>query len=230
MEKIPFTVVFEDNHLLLVNKSSGVPSQPDASKDLALTDYVGTYLKEKYQKPGNVFVGLIHRLDRPVSGLVAIARTSKALERMNKIFSEREVQKSYLAIVKNSPPQESGKLIHWLIRNTDKNMSKAFKDERPNAQRAELDYEVIAKSDRYFLLKITLHTGRHHQIRAQLSAIGCPIKGDLKYGAERSNPDGSISLHSRELKFEHPIKKEIIHLIAPLPDFDVWKAFKPQFD
>ncbi|MCU0429949.1 MAG: RluA family pseudouridine synthase [Cytophagaceae bacterium] len=229
-EKKPFTVLFEDNHLLIVNKASGIPSQPDQSGDVSLIDYVAIYLKEKYQKPGNVFVGLVHRLDRPVSGVIMIARTSKALERMNKAFSTRSISKHYFAVVKNSPPQTQATIQHWLIRNTQKNITRAYSQARPDAQQASLEYQSLHQSQHYHLLKINLHTGRHHQIRAQLSAIGCPIKGDLKYGADRSNPDGSISLHARELIFEHPVSKESIKVVAPLPDSDVWKYFKTLLD
>ena len=219
-------VLFEDNHIIVVNKQSGEIVQGDKTGDTPLSDIVKTYLKEKYNKPGNVFLGVVHRLDRPVSGVVLFAKTSKALPRLNKLFAEHEkVKKTYWAIVGNKPPQESGTLTHWLTRNEKTNTAKAYDREVPNSKKAILDYRLIAASQRYFLLEIQLHTGRHHQIRCQLAKMGCPIKGDLKYGAPRSNPDGSICLHARHLELEHPVTHEILSITAPVPQDALWQAF-----
>ncbi|MBQ9363369.1 MAG: RNA pseudouridine synthase, partial [Bacteroidaceae bacterium] len=182
---------------------------------------------EAYAKPGNVFLGVVHRLDRPVSGIVLFARTSKALPRLNKMFSSGEVHKTYWAITSEQPPQPKGTLVHWLVRNEKQNKSYAYDREVPNSKRAELDYRLIGRSDRYYLLEINLKTGRHHQIRCQLAKIGCPIKGDLKYGAKRSNPDGSISLHARTIQFVHPVSGKDIHVEAPVPDDKLWHSFQP---
>ena len=219
-------VLYEDNHIIVVNKQSGEIVQGDKTGDTPLSDIVKAWLKEKYNKPGNVFLGVVHRLDRPVSGIVLFAKTSKALPRLNKLFAEHEkVRKTYWAIVADKPPQESGTLTHWLTRNEKTNTAKAYDREVPNSKKAVLDYQLIAASDRYYLLEIQLHTGRHHQIRCQLAKIGCPIKGDLKYGAPRSNPDGSICLHARHLELEHPVSHEIISLTAPVPQDTLWQAF-----
>ena len=219
-------VLYEDNHIIVVNKQSGEIVQGDKTGDTPLSDIVKTYLKEKYNKPGNVFLGVVHRLDRPVSGVVLFAKTSKALPRLNKLFAEHEkVKKTYWAIVGNKPPQESGTLTHWLTRNEKTNTAKAYDREVPNSKKAILDYRLIAASQRYFLLEIQLHTGRHHQIRCQLAKIGLPIKGDLKYGAPRSNPDGSICLHARHLELEHPVTHEILSITAPVPQNALWQAF-----
>ena len=218
-------VVYEDNHIIIVNKQSGEIVQGDKTGDRPLSDIVKDYIKEKYQKPGAVFLGVVHRLDRPVSGLVVFARTSKALTRLNKMFAESEVHKTYWAIVKNTPHEPEGTLIHWLVRNEKQNKSYAYDHERPNAKKAILKYRVIGHSANYSLLEVQLMTGRHHQIRCQLAAMGCPIKGDLKYGAPRSNPDGSISLLSRKVEFIHPVSKERITVEAPLPDDPLWQAF-----
>ncbi len=219
-------VLYEDNHIIVVNKQSGEIVQGDKTGDTPLSDIVKTYLKEKYNKPGNVFLGVVHRLDRPVSGVVLFAKTSKALPRLNKLFAEHEkVRKTYWAIVGNKPPQESGTLTHWLTRNEKTNTAKAYDREVPNSKKAILDYRLIAASQRYFLLEIQLHTGRHHQIRCQLAKMGCPIKGDLKYGAPRSNPDGSICLHARHLELEHPVTHEILSITAPVPQDALWQAF-----
>jgi len=219
-------VLYEDNHIIVVNKQSGEIVQGDKTGDTPLSDIVKAWLKEKYNKPGNVFLGVVHRLDRPVSGIVLFAKTSKALPRLNKLFAEHEkVRKTYWAIVANKPPQESGTLTHWLTRNEKTNTAKAYDREVPNSKKAVLDYQLIAASDRYYLLEIQLHTGRHHQIRCQLAKIGCPIKGDLKYGAPRSNPDGSICLHARHLELEHPVSHEIISITAPVPQDTLWQAF-----
>ena len=217
-------VVYEDNHLIIVNKQSGEIVQGDKTGDRPLSDIVKDYIKEKYQKPGAVFLGVVHRLDRPVSGLVVFARTSKALARLNKMFTEGEVHKTYWAIVKNAPRTSEGTLEHWLVRNEKQNKSYAYDHERPNAKKAILKYRTISHSDHYTLLEVNLMTGRHHQIRCQLAAMGCPIKGDLKYGAPRSNPDGSISLMSKRVEFIHPVSKETIVVEAPLPDDALWQT------
>ena len=219
-------VIYEDNHIIVVNKQSGEIVQGDKTGDTPLSDIVKAYLKEKYNKPGNVFLGVVHRLDRPVSGVVLFAKTSKALPRLNKLFAEHEkVKKTYWAIVANKPPQESGTLTHWLTRNEKTNTAKAYEREVPNSKKAVLDYRLVAASERYFLLEVQLHTGRHHQIRCQLAKMGCPIKGDLKYGAPRSNPDGSICLHARYLELEHPVSHENISITAPVPQDALWRAF-----
>ena len=219
-------VIYEDNHIIIVNKQSGEIVQGDKTGDRPLSDIVKDYIKEKYQKPGAVFLGVVHRLDRPVSGLVVFARTSKALTRLNKMFAENEVHKTYWAIVKNEPKESEGTLTHWLVRNEKQNKSYAYDRERPNAKKAILKYRVIGHTDNYTLLEVNLMTGRHHQIRCQLAAMGCPIKGDLKYGAPRSNPDGSISLMSRRVEFIHPVSKEKISVESPLPDDNLWKNIK----
>lgn len=211
------TVVYEDNHIIIVNKTASEIVQGDKTGDTPLSETVKQYLKEKYQKPGNVFVGVTHRLDRPVSGLVLFAKTSKALSRLNEMFKRGDVQKTYWAVVKNRPPQEEGTLSHWLLRNEKQNKSYAYDKEKPGSKHALLDYRLIAASDNYYLLEVNLKTGRHHQIRCQLSKMGCPIKGDLKYGFARSNPDGSICLHARRIAFMHPVSKENITVEALLP-------------
>ena len=217
-------VVYEDNHIIIVNKKSGEIVQGDKTGDRPLSDIVKDYIKEKYAKPGAVFLGVVHRLDRPVSGLVVFARTSKALSRLNKMFAEGEVHKTYWAITKNAPRYSEGTLTHWLVRNEKQNKSYAYDQEKPNAKKAILKYRVLSHSDNYSLLEVNLMTGRHHQIRCQLAAMGCPIKGDLKYGAPRSNPDGSISLMSRRVEFVHPVSKDTIIAEAPLPDDNLWRA------
>ena len=217
-------VVYEDNHIIIVNKQSGEIVQGDKTGDRPLSDIVKDYIKEKYHKPGAVFLGVVHRLDRPVSGLVVFARTSKALARLNKMFAEGEVHKTYWAVVKNAPRASEGVLEHWLVRNEKQNKSYAYPQEKPNAKKAILKYRVIGHSDNYSLLEVNLMTGRHHQIRCQLAAMGCPIKGDLKYGAPRSNPDGSISLMSHRVEFIHPVSKEPIIVEAPIPDDPLWQA------
>ena len=220
------TVVYEDNHIIIVNKTASEIVQGDKTGDTPLSETVKQYLKEKYQKPGNVFIGVTHRLDRPVSGLVVFAKTSKALSRLNEMFKTKEVKKTYWAIVKNRPPHEEGTLEHWLVRNEKQNKSYAYDKERPQSKRALLNYRLLAASDNYYLLEIDLQTGRHHQIRCQLAKMGCPIKGDLKYGCSRSNPDGSICLHARSISFVHPVSKEQITVEAPLPASNLWGAFK----
>ena len=225
----PLSILFEDNHLVLVNKISGDIVQSDKTGDKPLVDKVKEYLKEKYNKPGEVFLGIPHRIDRPTTGIVIFCRNSRSLERINQMFKDKAIKKTYWAIVKNKPPAESGKLVHYMKRNEQQNKSYASDEEKPGSQRAELDYQIIARGDRYFLLQIDLHTGRHHQIRAQLSKIGSPIKGDLKYGYERSNEDASISLHARKVEFLHPSKKEPMSVIAPVPDDKLWKYFEEEF-
>lgn len=220
------TVLYEDNHIIIVNKTVSEIVQGDKTGDKPLSEIVKEYLKEKYNKPGNVFCGVTHRLDRPVSGIVVFAKTSKALSRLNDMFKNKEISKTYWAIVKNLPKQPEGTLRHYLVRNEKQNKSYAYDAEKAGSKLAILHYKLIAKSDKYNLLEIDLETGRHHQIRVQLSKMGCPIKGDLKYGAERSNPDGGISLHARRISFVHPVSKELIDITAPLPEDNLWKALE----
>tara|TARA_B100000678_G_scaffold99729_1_gene83241 strand:- start:9395 stop:10090 length:696 start_codon:yes stop_codon:yes gene_type:complete len=217
-------VIYEDNHLIVVNKRAGDIVQGDKTGDKPLSEVVKTFLKEKYNKPGNVYLGVVHRLDRPTTGIVLFSKTSKALPRLNKLFSEKKTAKTYWALVKNEPPKSKDTLVHYLKRNPKQNKSYAHKNEVPDSKKAILHYQVIKKLDNYFLLEIDLETGRHHQIRSQLSAIGCPIKGDLKYGFDRSNKDASIHLHARKLSLVHPVQKEEITFVAPLPDEPLWKA------
>ena len=220
------TVVYEDNHIIVVNKPASEIVQADKTGDTPLSETVKQYLKEKYQKPGNVFLGVTHRLDRPVSGLVIFAKTSKALTRLNEMFRAGEVKKTYWAVVKNAPKESEGELVHFLVRNEKQNKSYAYDKEVPNSKKAVLDYRLIGRSENYYLLEVDLKTGRHHQIRCQLAKMGCPIKGDLKYGSPRSNPDGSICLHARRVRFVHPVSKELIELKAPLPEGNLWKGFE----
>ena len=220
------TVLYEDNHLIIINKTPGEIVQGDKTGDQPLSEIVKAYLKEKYNKPGNVFCGVTHRLDRPTSGVVVFAKTSKALSRLNDMFRNGEVDKTYWAIVKDRPPKEEDQLTHYLIKNEKNNKSSAYTNEKPHSKKAVLHYRLIAVSQNYYLLEIDLETGRHHQIRVQLAKIGSPIKGDLKYGATRSNPDGSISLHARTISFIHPVSKEKIEITAPVPNDNLWKAFK----
>ena len=220
------TVVYEDNHIIVVNKTASEIVQADKTGDTPLSETVKQYLKEKYQKPGNVFLGVTHRLDRPVSGLVIFAKTSKALTRLNEMFRTSEVKKTYWAVVKNAPKESEGELVHFLVRNEKQNKSYAYDKEVPNSKKAVLDYCLIGRSENYYLLEVDLKTGRHHQIRCQLAKMGCPIKGDLKYGSPRSNPDGSICLHARRVRFVHPVSKELIELKAPLPEGNLWKGFE----
>lgn len=221
-------VLYEDNHIIIVSKRSGEIVQGDKTGDKPLSETVKDYIKEKYQKPGKAFLGVVHRLDRPVYGLVCFARTSKSLSRLNKMFAEGEVHKTYWAIVEGDNLSEYGGQIvtleHWLVRNERQNKSYAYDHEVPHSKKAILRYRVIGHTDRYLLLEVTLLTGRHHQIRCQLASIGCPIKGDLKYGARRSNPDGGISLLSRKMEFVHPVSKEQISVTAPLPDDRLWQS------
>jgi len=229
LEKIVSTknnlqVLFEDNHLIVINKRPGDLVQGDKTGDEPLSEVVKEYIKDKYNKPGNVYLGVVHRLDRPTSGIVLFSKTSKALPRLNKLFKDKEAKKTYWAVVKNAPPKEKGTLVHYMKRNPKQNKSYAHFKEVPESKKAILDYSILKQLDNYYALEIDLHTGRHHQIRSQLSAIGCPIKGDLKYGFDRSNKDASIHLHARKLSFIHPVKLEQITIIAPLPDDSIWKA------
>ena len=220
------TVVYEDNHIVVVNKTSSEIVQGDKTGDTPLSEMVKQYLKEKYNKPGNVFIGVTHRLDRPVSGLVVFAKTSKALPRLNEMFRNGEVKKTYWAIVKECPKETEGELVHYLVRNEKQNKSYAYDKEVKNSKKAVLHYKLIGHSQNYYLLEVDLKTGRHHQIRCQLAKMGCPIKGDLKYGFPRSNPDGSICLHARTVQFVHPVSKEMIRFTAPVPEGNLWNGFE----
>lgn len=215
-------VLYEDNHLIAVNKRPGDIVQGDKTGDRPLSEVVKDYIAEKYNKPGAVFLGVVHRLDRPTSGVILFAKTSKALARLNKLFSTRETEKTYLAVVKNEPPKTADTLIHYLLRNPKQNKSYAYDREVRDSKKAILSYQLLQKLDRYYVLEIHLKTGRHHQIRAQLAAINCPIKGDLKYGFDRSNPDGSIHLHARSLKLIHPVTKEELTIVAAPPKETLW--------
>jgi 23S rRNA pseudouridine1911/1915/1917 synthase len=221
-------ILYEDNHLIVVNKLPSEIVQGDKTGDEPLSEALKRYLKEKYHKPGDVFLGVVHRLDRPVSGVVVFAKTGKALNRMNELMKQRAIRKTYWAIVKNKPPEKEGKLVHYLMRNTIKNKSFVSKTSGPDCKEAVLSYKLLASGERYHLLEVDLHTGRHHQIRAQLAAIGCPVKGDLKYGFPRSNPDASISLHARKVSFVHPVKKEILEITADPPHNVLWNYFLKQ--
>lgn len=219
------TILYEDNHIIAVNKTNSEIVQGDKTNDIPLSEYVKQYLKEKYNKPGNVFCGVTHRLDRPVSGIVIFAKTSKALTRLNEMLRTHDIKKTYWAIVKNMPPKAEMTLEHYIVRNEKQNKSFAYDKEVKDGKKAILDLKVIGYSENYKLLEIDLKTGRHHQIRCQLAKIGCPIKGDLKYGFPRSNPDGGISLHARKIEFIHPVSKEPICIVAPTPDDVLWNAF-----
>ena len=221
-------IIFEDNHLLVINKDAGVLVQGDKTGDTPLSDLAKAYVKEKYQKPGNVFCGVVHRLDRPTSGAVVFARTSKALERLNAQFRDKNTSKVYWAIVAAKPPKNSDSLVHFLKKNEKQNKSYATLTEVAGSKKAILTYRLLISSDKYHLLEIELETGRHHQIRVQLATIGCEIKGDVKYGARRSNSDGSIGLHARFLEIDHPTTKERIKIVAPVPDDSLWNVFEKQ--
>lgn len=225
MAKKSIEVLYEDNHLIAVNKPCGLLVQGDKTGDETLADLVKAYIKVSKNKPGDVYLGIVHRLDRPVSGVVLFAKTSKALVRLNKMFAERETKKVYWAVVTKRPEQEKGKLVHWLRKNQEKNRSKAFNNEAKHSKYAELNYKMLRASDRYTLLEVYPKTGRHHQIRVQLSKMGCSIKGDLKYGAPRSNPDASIHLHAIRLELMHPVKKEPISISASVPKENLWQEF-----
>lgn len=218
-------VLYEDNHLLVVNKSAGLLVQGDATGDKTLLDYGKEYLKEKYNKPGNVFLGVVHRLDRPVSGVVLMAKTSKALERLNKQFRERKIYKKYWAIVKRRPKLDKDKLVNWLIKNNDKNVVTAYNKQVEKALKAELNYRVVGKLNDHYLLEVNPITGRPHQIRVQLSGMGCPIRGDIKYGFRKPNADANINLHAREIIFMHPVTKEKMKITASLPENEFWEQF-----
>jgi len=220
------SVLYEDNHLIVINKPAGALVQGDKTGDLPISDDVKAYIKNKYNKPGDVFLGTVHRLDRPTSGLVLFARTSKALTRMNALFKSGDIQKTYWAITEKSPTTATGKLIDFLQKTERNNKSHVVSENTAGAKKAELDYALKGKGDRYSFIEINPMTGRHHQIRVQLSHIGCIIKGDLKYGAKRSNKDGSICLHARKLSFVHPVKKETVEIVAPVPNDNLWKAFE----
>lgn len=228
MTGIADRILYEDNHLIVINKLPGELVQGDDTGDATLADSVKMYLKEKYSKPGNVYLGIPHRLDRPTSGIVVYCRTDKALSRMTALFRTSDVKKTYWAIVDRAPDKKEGELVHYIIRNAETNKSIASSRERKGSKIAKLSYKLLASSDNYHLLEIDLHTGRHHQIRAQLAAIGIHIKGDLKYGAQRSNPDGGICLHARRISFVHPIKKEKVEIIAPPPHSSLWDYFEAE--
>ena len=219
-------VLYEDNHIIVINKAAGEIVQGDKTGDESLCETMKAYIKEKYAKPGNVFIGLPHRLDRPVSGIVVFAKTSKALERLNRMFSEGSVKKIYWALTKGIPTPAEAELESWILRNEKMNKSFSYPKEVKGSKRAILHYRLAAASQNYNLIEVELKTGRHHQIRCQLSSIGCPIKGDLKYGAHRSNPDGSISLHARYIEFIHPVSKQLIAITAPLPGDRLWQSFE----
>jgi 23S rRNA pseudouridine1911/1915/1917 synthase len=219
-------ILYEDNHIIAVNKRSSDLAQGDKSGDISLDTRIKKYIAEKYGKPGEVFLGVVHRLDRPVNGVIVYARTSKALERLNEMFRANQVKKTYLAIVKERPPEDQVTITHYLKKNEKQNKTYVYDREVKGSKKASLTYRLAGRSERYYLLEIALHSGRHHQIRAQLAAIGCPVKGDLKYGFTRSNEDGSISLMARKLEFIHPVRKENIIITAPLPEGDIWKSFK----
>ena len=221
----PYQVVYEDNHLIIVNKAPGVLVQSDATGDECLTDMLKSYIKTKYNKPGEVFLNPVHRLDRPVSGLVVYARTSKGLERMNALFRKREIQKTYWAVVARKPAQKEGKLVNWLVKDEGRNVGTAYDREVPNSQKAELYYRWLGEINRFHLLEVNPITGRPHQIRVQLSTMGCPIRGDVKYGYPKFNPGNNINLHARRLFFEHPVKKEPMLCRAGLPNDPFWEEF-----
>lgn len=219
------SVLYEDNHLLVLNKPAGLLVQGDSTGDRPLVEYAKDYIKQKYQKPGAVFLGVVHRLDRPVSGVVVFARTSKALERMNELFREKETTKTYWAVVQHKPPRDSDTLIHWLVKDESRNKTTAYPREYPGGQRSELSYQVLQERKGLFLIEVKPITGRPHQIRVQLASMNCPIVGDIKYGFEYPLPDGSIALHARQLEFIHPVKITPISIFAELPKNDVWRSF-----
>jgi 23S rRNA pseudouridine1911/1915/1917 synthase len=217
-------IIYEDNHIIIVNKRAGDIVQGDKTEDKPLSDVVKEYIADKYNKPGNVYLGVVHRLDRPTTGLVIFAKTSKVLPRLNALFVSKDIHKTYWAIVKNEPPKASDTLIHWLKKNPKNNKSYVHLKEVRDSKKAILHYKLLKKLDNYYLLEINLETGRHHQIRSQLASIGCPIKGDLKYGFDRSNPDAGIHLHARQIRFSHPVSKDLLEITAPLPKDVVWDA------
>jgi len=221
-------ILFEDNHIIIFNKQPSQIVQGDKTGDSPLSDLLKSFIKERDYKPGNVFLGVVHRIDRPVSGAVIFAKTSKALARLNEMIKDGQIHKTYWAVIKNRPPEENGHLIHYLKKNEEKNKSVAYDKEVPGSRKAELTYRLIGQSQNYFLLEVNLLTGRHHQIRTQLSKIGCPIKGDLKYGFDRPNQNGSIHLHARQIEFVHPVSKEKIFVVADPPDDKLWTSFNLQ--
>ncbi len=222
---IPKQILFEDNHLIVINKLSGQLVQPDNTGDDSLEEQVKLYIKFANNKPGDAFLGVAHRIDRPVSGAVVFAKTSKALVRLNEMLKQHELKKTYWAIVKNKPPLQEALLSQYIVRNTKQNKSQVYNMPIKDALLAKLNYKLIGSSDRYYLLEIDLMTGRHHQIRAQMAAINCPIQGDIKYGSQRTNSDGSICLHARMLEFTHPVSKQEMHIVAPVPQNNLWKMF-----
>ncbi|WP_299275044.1 RluA family pseudouridine synthase [uncultured Psychroserpens sp.] len=222
--KTNLQVLYEDNHIIIVNKRAGDIVQGDKTGDMPLSDVVKAYIKDKYNKPGNVYLGVVHRLDRPTTGIVLFSKTSKALPRLNKLFAEKKTSKTYWAIVKQLPQKPEGTLINWLKKNPKNNKSTAYTKEVEGSKKAVLHFKTLKTLDNYYLLEIALETGRHHQIRSQLSSVGSPIKGDLKYGFGRSNKDASISLHARRLEFIHPVSKNMIDVVAPLPKDPIWQA------
>jgi 23S rRNA pseudouridine1911/1915/1917 synthase len=222
----PSRILFEDNHILVVNKLAGELVQGDSTEDVTLLEECKAYIKDKYNKPGAVYLAVVHRIDRPTSGVIIYARTSKAAARLTEQFKNREIDKTYWAVVRQLPEEDEGTLVHYLKKNQKNNRSHASRQEKSGYKKAVMHYRLAAHGDRYVLLEVNLETGRHHQIRAQLSAIGSPIKGDLKYGFERSNDDGSISLHARKVSFTHPVKKEPVTVTAPVPNDHLWKHFE----
>lgn len=222
-----YEVLYEDNHLLIVNKPAGSLVQGDKTGDKPIVEEYKKYLKEKYDKPGKVFLGVVHRLDRPVSGVLLFARTSKALERMNKLFKKRDVQKTYWAVVKRKPRKESGTLTHYLVKDTEKNVVTAYDEPVEGAQKATLHYKTLGEKNEHYLIEVYPVTGRPHQIRVQLASMGCPIRGDLKYGFRNPNKDGNINLHSKKLSFIHPVQKDRLTVVAPLPSDEFWEQFIP---
>jgi len=223
-------ILYEDNHIIAVNKRASALSQGDRTGDTSLDSEVRKYIAAKYNKPGEVFLGVVHRLDRPVSGVILYARTGKSLQRLNEMFRKGEVRKHYLAIVKERPPEESATILHYLKKSEKQNKTFVYDTQVKGSKEATLTYTLKGRSDRYYLIEVELHTGRHHQIRAQLAKIGCPVKGDLKYGYPRSNKDGSISLISRRIEFIHPVRKEKMVITAPFPDGDIWEEFNYKED
>ena len=226
MSDVSSRILYEDNHLIIINKECGELVQGDQTGDVTLADEVKNYLKETYNKQGNVYLGIPHRLDRPTSGIVVYAKTEKALIRLNEAFKGTQVKKTYWAVVDNAPNKAEGTLVHYVIRNSAQNKTVAYSIEKKGSKVAKLDYKIIGQSDKFYLLEIALHTGRHHQIRSQLAAIGVHIKGDLKYGYPRSDNDGGIHLHARKIVFTHPVKKEEITIVAPVPNETLWKFFE----
>lgn len=224
--RMTLDIIYEDNHLIIVNKKAGIIVQEDETGDKPLVEMVRDYIREKYKKPGNVFTGLVHRIDRPVSGLVIFSKTSKGLERMTELFKNKEIKKIYWAVVKNLPPEPEGKLCHWLLKDREKNVVTLFPEKVTLSSYAELSYKIIHHFAPYCLLEINLLTGKPHQIRAQLASIGCPIRGDKKYGFSSANRDKSITLHAKKIEFIHPVKNIPIHVEAPLPDTDFWRQLK----